>query len=52
MVQFRGMEIIKLEKFKPAKVEDIARVHEGAYVSGLEKVYYTDTIHICNHELP
>ncbi|XP_042025644.1 histone deacetylase 14-like [Salvia splendens] len=35
--EFRGMEIIELEKFKPAKVEDIASVHEGAYVSGLEK---------------
>ncbi|KAL1538980.1 Histone deacetylase 14, chloroplastic, variant 4 [Salvia divinorum] len=35
--EFRSMEVIELEKFRPANVEDIASVHEGAYVSGLEK---------------
>lgn len=34
---FQSTDIIELEKFRPAKVEDIASVHESAYVSGLEK---------------
>lgn len=34
---FQNTDIIELEKFRPAKVEDIASVHERAYVSGLEK---------------
>ncbi|KAG8383849.1 hypothetical protein BUALT_Bualt04G0056500 [Buddleja alternifolia] len=36
-LKFRGSEIIELQKFRPARVDDIARVHERAYVSGLEK---------------
>ncbi|KAJ4833522.1 Histone deacetylase 14 [Turnera subulata] len=35
--KFRGSEIIELQGFKPASVDDIARVHNKAYVAGLEK---------------
>ncbi|KAL8477525.1 hypothetical protein ACS0TY_029713 [Phlomoides rotata] len=35
--EHRGTEIIELGKVKPARVEDIASVHERAYVSALEK---------------
>ncbi|KAK4477793.1 hypothetical protein RD792_017055, partial [Penstemon davidsonii] len=35
--EFRSSEIFELQKFRPATVDDIARVHESAYVSGLEK---------------
>ncbi|KAK6924264.1 Histone deacetylase domain [Dillenia turbinata] len=35
--KYRGSEIIELENFAPASVDDIARVHARAYVSGLEK---------------
>ncbi|KAG6660659.1 hypothetical protein CIPAW_03G120300 [Carya illinoinensis] len=35
--KFRGSEIIELQSFKPASVDDIASVHARAYVSGLEK---------------
>ncbi|KAH6791381.1 histone deacetylase 14 [Perilla frutescens var. frutescens] len=35
--EFRSTEIIELEKFRPANVEDIASVHERVYVTGLEK---------------
>uniref|UniRef100_A0A2N9J7K8 Histone deacetylase domain-containing protein n=1 Tax=Fagus sylvatica TaxID=28930 RepID=A0A2N9J7K8_FAGSY len=35
--KFRGSEIIELQNFKPASVDDIASVHARAYVSGLEK---------------
>ncbi|KAL5752170.1 hypothetical protein ACOSP7_022346 [Xanthoceras sorbifolium] len=35
--KFRGSEIIELQNFKPASVDDIASVHAKAYVSGLEK---------------
>lgn len=35
--KFRGSEILELESFKPASVDDIATVHTKAYVSGLEK---------------
>jgi hypothetical protein len=38
ITQFRGSEIIELQNFKPASVDDIASVHARAYVSGLEKV--------------
>ncbi|KAJ0097216.1 hypothetical protein Patl1_27975 [Pistacia atlantica] len=37
MSQFRGSEIIELQNYKPASVDDVANVHERAYVSGLEK---------------
>lgn len=40
MSQFRGSEIIELQNFKPASVDDVASVHARAYVSGLEKVAY------------
>ena len=36
--QFRGSEILELANFKNATIEDIANVHEKAYVLGLEKV--------------
>nr|XP_023899914.1 histone deacetylase 14-like [Quercus suber] len=35
--KIRGSEIIELQNFKPASVDDIASVHARAYVSGLEK---------------
>ncbi|KAK1588129.1 hypothetical protein Q3G72_020119 [Acer saccharum] len=35
--KFRGSEIIELQNFKPASVDDIVSVHARAYVSGLEK---------------
>lgn len=38
--QFRGSEILELANFKTATIEDIASVHEKAYVLGLEKVIY------------
>lgn len=38
--QFRGSEILELANFKNATIEDIANVHEKAYVLGLEKVIY------------
>ncbi|KAK4264736.1 hypothetical protein QN277_025869 [Acacia crassicarpa] len=34
--KFRGPEIIELQNFEPASVDDVARVHARAYVSGLE----------------
>ena len=40
MIQFRGPEVIELQHFEPASVDDIASVHARAYVSGLEKVIY------------
>ncbi|XP_057419742.1 histone deacetylase 14, chloroplastic-like [Lotus japonicus] len=36
--KFRGSEIIELQHFEPASVDDIASVHARAYVFGLEKV--------------
>ncbi|TKY60439.1 Histone deacetylase 14 [Spatholobus suberectus] len=36
--KFRGFEVIELQHFEPASVDDIASVHARAYVSGLEKV--------------
>ncbi|KAF8404344.1 hypothetical protein HHK36_009227 [Tetracentron sinense] len=33
----RGSEVIELQNFSPASVDDIASVHARAYVSGLEK---------------
>ncbi|RDX62330.1 Histone deacetylase 14, partial [Mucuna pruriens] len=36
--KFRGSEVIELQHFEPASVDDIASVHARAYVSGLEKV--------------
>ncbi|KAG2410631.1 Histone deacetylase [Vigna angularis] len=36
--KFRGSELIELQNFEPASVDDIASVHARAYVSGLEKV--------------
>ncbi|KAL0378235.1 UNVERIFIED_CONTAM: Histone deacetylase 14 [Sesamum radiatum] len=36
-VSFRSSEIIELKEVRPARVDDIASVHERAYVSGLEK---------------
>ncbi|KAA8547025.1 hypothetical protein F0562_003454 [Nyssa sinensis] len=35
--KFRGSEIMELQNFAPASVDDIASVHARAYVSGLEK---------------
>ncbi|KAK6120963.1 hypothetical protein DH2020_045290 [Rehmannia glutinosa] len=35
--EFRSSEIIELNKFRPATIDDIACVHERAYVLGLEK---------------
>lgn len=40
MIQFRGSEVIELEHFEPASIDDIASVHARAYVSGLEKVTF------------
>uniref|UniRef100_A0A6N2KWP6 Uncharacterized protein n=1 Tax=Salix viminalis TaxID=40686 RepID=A0A6N2KWP6_SALVM len=37
--KFRGSEIIELQNFKPASVDDIANVHTKAYVAGLEKTF-------------
>jgi len=39
-LQFRGSEIIQLEDFRTATVEDIASVHSRSYVFGLEKVVH------------
>lgn len=44
--QFRGFEVIELESWKSASVEDVASVHAKAYVSGLEKVGLCSTIHL------
>ncbi|KAK9291331.1 hypothetical protein L1049_019276 [Liquidambar formosana] len=35
--KFRGAEVIELQHFRPASVDDIANVHARAYVAGLEK---------------
>ncbi|KAK1311237.1 Histone deacetylase 14 [Acorus calamus] len=35
--KYRGSQVIGLQDFKPASIDDIGRVHERAYVSGLEK---------------
>lgn len=35
--KFRGSEIIQLQNFRSASVEDVTGVHSRAYVSGLEK---------------
>jgi HKD family nuclease len=35
--KFRGSQILELANFKTATVEDIANVHDKAYVFGLEK---------------
>ncbi|XP_022773809.1 histone deacetylase 14-like isoform X2 [Durio zibethinus] len=35
--KFRGSEILELQNFKLASIDDIASVHAKAYVSGLEK---------------
>lgn len=35
--KFRGSDVIELETFKSASLDDIASVHTRAYVSGLEK---------------
>jgi len=40
MIQFRGSELIELQHFEPASVDDIASVHARAYVTGLEKVIF------------
>ncbi|GMP26389.1 hypothetical protein CsSME_00002846 [Camellia sinensis var. sinensis] len=34
---FRGSEMIELQNFRPASVDDVASVHARAYLSGLEK---------------
>ncbi|KAI3812428.1 hypothetical protein L1987_17136 [Smallanthus sonchifolius] len=36
--KIRGSEIIQLQDFRTATVEDIASVHSRSYVFGLEKV--------------
>ncbi|KAL7255231.1 hypothetical protein ACSBR1_009402 [Camellia fascicularis] len=35
--KFRGSEMIELQNFRPASVDDVASVHARAYLSGLEK---------------
>lgn len=35
--KFRGSEVLELQNFKPASIDDIASVHSKAYVLGLEK---------------
>ncbi|EYU23736.1 hypothetical protein ABFS82_08G090200 [Erythranthe guttata] len=35
--EFRSLEVVELQKFRSAKIDDIASVHERVYVSGLEK---------------
>ncbi|XAR73164.1 Histone deacetylase [Bertholletia excelsa] len=35
--RFRGSEVIELQNFRTASVDDVASVHAKAYVSGLEK---------------
>ncbi|KAK1300546.1 Histone deacetylase 14 [Acorus calamus] len=35
--KYRGSQVIGLQDFKPASIDDIGRVHARAYVSGLEK---------------
>ncbi|GAV73035.1 Hist_deacetyl domain-containing protein [Cephalotus follicularis] len=35
--KFRGSEIVELQNFMPASMDDIASVHDKAYVLGLEK---------------
>ncbi|KAF5480579.1 hypothetical protein F2P56_001318 [Juglans regia] len=42
--KFRGSEIIELQSFKPASVDDIASVHARAYVSGLEKTFHESLV--------
>ncbi|XP_033517410.1 histone deacetylase 14, chloroplastic isoform X2 [Nicotiana tomentosiformis] len=35
--KFRGSDIVEVQNFRPATIDDIASVHAGAYISGLEK---------------
>ena len=52
--QFRGSQIVELQNFRPASVDDVASVHARAYVLGLEKVWlfemepYGICIFFCN----
>ncbi|KAF9599731.1 hypothetical protein IFM89_001677 [Coptis chinensis] len=41
--KFRSSEVVELQNFKPASVDDITSVHSKAYVSGLEKVILSYT---------
>ncbi|KAJ0570914.1 putative histone deacetylase [Helianthus annuus] len=43
-LQFRGSEIIQLQDFRTATVEDIASVHSRSYVFGLEKTFQESLI--------
>ena len=38
VLQFLGSNVIQLENYKPASVDDIVSVHSKSYVAGLEKV--------------
>nr|CAD1824597.1 unnamed protein product [Ananas comosus var. bracteatus] len=35
--KYRGSEVLEVQSFQPASIDDIARVHSRAYVTGLEK---------------
>lgn len=35
--KYRGSEVFEIQNFQPASIDDIASVHEKAYVAGLEK---------------
>ncbi|MFS8009842.1 putative histone deacetylase [Helianthus anomalus] len=43
-LQFRGSEIIQLQDFRTATLEDIASVHSRSYVFGLEKTFQESLI--------
>ncbi|KAK4366626.1 hypothetical protein RND71_014506 [Anisodus tanguticus] len=36
--EFRGLDVVELQNFRPATTYDITSVHAGPYISGLEKV--------------
>ncbi|XP_055825941.1 histone deacetylase 14, chloroplastic isoform X2 [Solanum dulcamara] len=35
--KFRGLDVVEVQNFRPATTDDIASVHAGPYISGLEK---------------
>jgi acetoin utilization deacetylase AcuC-like enzyme len=39
--EFRGKEVIRIQNFRSASVDDITAVHSSAYVMGLEKIMET-----------
>jgi hypothetical protein len=36
--QHRGSQVLEIQNFNPASLDDVARVHSRSYITGLEKV--------------